>query len=152
MIPQFYRIIVLNESGQTVSYDTNGRFSVRITGIHIDPTTLKVTYTQFTADDCSFAATDTVTDGAEVKSDEYDNTSNLYIGLIVQVLVTHDEGAAADGVFTIYLDGSSATGDLASDQTGYTNAQTDGLLAIGTVVWDQGSSDDDVRLSKPIRV
>lgn len=147
MVPRFWRVIVYNASGQTVSYDTNGRFNVKVTGVTIDPTTLKPTYTQLADDDCSFAATDTVADGAEVKSDEINNTVTLYNYLIVQVEVTHDEGAAADGAFLVFFDGGEATGELASDAGGYDDAKIGGLQPLGTIPWNSAYADDDLQRS-----
>jgi hypothetical protein len=149
MIPRFWRVIVYNDSGQTVSYDTNGRFNVKVTGVHIDPTTLKVTYTQLTDDDCSFVATSTVADGGEVKTDEIDNaSSSLYIGLIIQVEVTHDAGSAADGAFHVFFDGGEATAQLASDAAAYDDAKSAGLQPLGTVPWSSSYVDDELARSR----
>ena len=152
MLPQFYRVIVVNNSGQTVTYDTNGRFNVKMTAWIIDPSTGKITYTQLSDDDLSFVGGNSVADGAEVKSDEIDNTSNLYVGLHVQLEVTHDEGAAADGDFDIFLDAGDETGKLSSDASGYADAEANGLERIGALVWESNGGDDELMRSEVYEV
>jgi hypothetical protein len=147
MLPQFYRFIVVNNSGQTVTFNNNGRFNLKVTNWIVDPTTGKITYTQDADDDLSFIAGDSTTDGAEEKSDEIDNTSNLFLGAQVQLEVTHDEGTLADGTFDIYLDGGDVTGELASDASGYNNAEANNLQLIGSLTWESNGLDDEVMRS-----
>jgi len=156
MIPQFYRIIVVNNSGDTITYNANGRLSMVLWGVIVDPTTGKLTYTEIASspDDLSFDAGRSVIDGAEVTdepsllaTDEIDNTTTLYINLQLQLEVTHDEGASADGTFDMYLDSGNATEELASDQTGYVDAEANKLRFIGSLTWEPNASDDDVQMS-----
>lgn len=152
MLPQFYRVIVVNNSGQTVTYNNNGRFNVKMTGWIIDPSTGKITYTQLSDDDLSFIGGDSTVDGAEEKSDEIDNTSNLYAGLHVQLEVTHDEGTLADGDFDIFLDAGDATAELASDASGYAGAEANGLERVGALIWESNGLDDEVMRSEVYEV
>lgn len=152
MLPQFYRFIVVNNSGQTVTFDLNGRFNLKVTNWIIDPTTGKVTYTKDADDDLSFVATDSTVDGAEEKSDEIDNTSNLFLGAQVQLEVTHDAGTAADGTFDIYLDGGDTTGELASDASGYASAEANKLQVIGSLTWEANGLDDEVMRSSVFNI
>lgn len=147
-LPQYYRIIVVNNSGQTVTYDNNGRFNVKMTGFKTTPADGKKDYDPLADDDLSFVATDTCVNGAEEKSDEIDNTSNLYQGVQIQLEVTHDEGLAADGTFDIYLDGGDATGELMSDASGYSSAEAAGLTRVGSLVWESNGQDDEVMRSE----
>ncbi len=152
MLPQFYRFIVVNNSGQTVTFNNLGRFNLKVTHLFITPATGKVDYTQQTDDDLSFIAGDSTADGSEEKSDEIDNTSNLFIGAQVQLEVTHDEGTLADGTFDVYLDGGNATGGLASDASGYNNAEANNLQLIGSLTWEANGLDDEVMRSEVINV
>ena len=126
----------MNNSGQLVTFNANGRFNLKVTHWIVDPDTGKITYTQQGDDDLSFIGGDSTADGAEEKSDEIDNTANKFLGAQVQLEVTHDEGLAADGTFDIYLDGGDATGELASDATGYNNAEANNLQLIGSLTWE----------------
>ena len=152
MLPQFYRIIVVNNSGQTVTYNNNGRLNLKLTAWHWNASAGKPVYTQLSDDDFGFIAGDSVADGGEEKTSEIDNTSNLYAGLQIQLEVTHDEGTAADGTFDLYLDGGDATGELASDASGYDDAETNKLQAIGSLTWHASGVDDEVMRSDVIEI
>lgn len=152
MIPRFYSFVVVNNSGQTLSYDANGRLNLKVTGFIIDPDTGKVTYSVLSDDDFGFGSTDTLSDGAELESTEIDNTSNLYTGLLVQLEVTHDEGAAADGRFDLYLSAGDATGEKETDASGYDDAETSSLEFVGYVLWQSAMADDEVGRSRLIEL
>jgi len=152
MLPQFYRVIVVNNSGQTITYNNNGRYNLKVTAWYIDTSAGKVTYAQLSDDDLGFGAGDSTVDGGEDKSSEIDNTSNLYLGAQIQLEVTHDEGAAADGTFDLYLDGGDATGELASDASGYASAPANKLTLIGKLVWESNGLDDEVMRSQVIQI
>lgn len=148
MLPQFFRFIVVNNSGQTVTYNSNGRVNLKVTFWHLNQagSVTKLVYTQDVDDDLSFVAADTWADGAEEKSDEIDNTANLFLGLHVQLEITHDEGAAvlAGTSFDIYMDAGDATGELQSDATGYKSAEANGLRFVGTLPLEVDYQDDEV--------
>ncbi len=152
MLPRFYRFIVVNNSGQTVTFNNNGRFNLKITGWIIDPSTGNITYTILSDDDLAFIAGDSTINGAEEKTLEIDNTSNLFVGLLVQLEVTHDEGTAADGKFDIYFDGGDATGELSSDASGFADAAANKLQFIGSLTWEPNGLDDEVMRSSAFNV
>jgi len=144
MLPQFYRIIVVNNSGQTLTYNNNGRINVKLTAWYYNPATGKMVYAALGDDACSFAAASTLVAAAEALSSEINNTANLYLGLQVQLEITHDEGAAAVGTFDLYLDGGDATGELSSDASGYDTAKLNGLAYIGSLTWQAAMLDDEL--------
>jgi hypothetical protein len=151
-VPQFLRFVAVNNTGQTIAYDTNGRLNLKVTGVHVDPATGKETYTQLSDDDLGFGAGDSTTDGGEDLSGEIDNTATKYTGFQVQLEVTHDEGAAADGNYDLYLDGGDASGELASDASGYDDAETNGLDQVGSLVWPSTGDDDELMRSPVFEV
>jgi len=142
MLPQFFRIFSVNNTGQTVNFDT-GLVNLKVTGIFIDPATGLIDYTQLADDDMSFDGDENWLDGGELKSDEIDNTATKYLAVHVQIEVTHDLGNAAVGRFDLLLDGGDATGELRSDAAGYTDAETDRFTQVGSLVWPAAASDDD---------
>lgn len=146
MIPQFYRIAVINNSGQTVAFDTNGRITVKITGSSITPATGKTAYTDITPA-ALIAGGESVANGVEVRTVEIDNTTNLFTDIQIQLEVTHDAGLAADGTFDMFVIGGDATGELPSDASGYVNASDNGLSQLGSLTWEPNAADDDVQLS-----
>ncbi|MCP4989335.1 MAG: hypothetical protein GY928_25750 [Colwellia sp.] len=147
-LPQFRTFIVVNNSGQTLTYNNNGRINVKETALYINPATGKIVYTQLADDDLGFIAASTLADAAEIVGDnEIDNTSNLYMGSQLQLEITHDEGTAADGTFDLYMAGGDATGELPTDATGYAGADANGLTFIGSLVWESNGLDDEVMRS-----
>jgi len=148
MLPQFYRYVLVNNSGQLLTYNANGRINVKVTAWIIAPATGKVTYTQLADDDLGFVAASSLADGAEIVGDvEIDNTSNLYLGLQIQLEVTHDEGAAivaGNGGFTLYISAGDATGELPTDASGYGTAEAAGLDPVGVMACDPNLQDDEM--------
>ncbi|MHC4354231.1 MAG: hypothetical protein ACYS0H_16115 [Planctomycetota bacterium] len=150
MVPQFYRFVVVNNSGQLLTYNNNGRINLKVTAWYIAPATGLVTYAQLADDDLGFVAASTLANGAEIVGDnEIDNTSNKYIGLQVQLEITHDEGAAVTaGGFDVYIAGGDASGDLPTDADGYGSAEINKLRPVGHMIIDPASADDEVTRSQ----
>jgi len=152
MLSKFSKLIVVNNSGQTLTFDSNGRLNLKVTGWIVDTTTGKITYTQLTDDDVNFVATNTLTDGSEQLADEIDNSSTLFLGLLVQLEVTHDEGTLADGTFDVYLAQGDATGELQTDASGYASAEANELFFVGSLTWEPNGLDDEVMRSDVLEV
>lgn len=153
MLPQFRTYIVVNNSGQTLTYNNNGRINLKETCWVIDPETGKITYTQLTDDDLGFIAGESSADGAEVVGDvEISNTTNLYLGSELQLEITHDEGTAADGTFDLYMATGDATGELESDASGYASAEANKLQFIGSLTWESNGLDDEVMRSNTFNI
>ena len=148
MLPQFYKFVLVNNSGQTVTFNANGRLKLKLTAWFITPATGKIHYDQLSDDDFAFVAADSMADGAEETTTEIDNTTNLYLGLQAQLEVTHDEGAAADGTFDLYIAGGDATGELPTDATGYGSAEAAKLRFLGSLTWEPAGIDDEVMRSE----
>lgn len=152
-LPQFRTYIVVNNSGQTLTFNTNGAINLKETAWHLDTTNGKVTYTQLADDDLGFVAGSSLTDGSEIVGDnEIDNTSNLYLGSQLQLEITHDEGTAADGTFDLYMAVGDATGELESDASGYASAEANHLYFIGSLTWEPNGLDDEVMRSQMFHI
>jgi len=152
MLAPYNKIIVVNNSGQLLSYDPGGRLEVLVTTLYITPATGKIVYTG--ASNSNFASTDTLADGAEWLGVEHDNTgaTEKYLYWLIQLQVTHDEGLAADGTFDIYYEGAWTNNDSPSDQTGYASAEANKLVYVGKLTWEPNAADDDVMLSEEFLV
>ncbi len=149
MLPQFRKFIVVNNSGQTLTYNNNGRINLKETAIHINTTDGKIVYTPLSDDDLGFVAGQSNADATEREGDnEVDNTSNLYVGSQLQLEITHDEGTAADGTFDLYMASGDATGELETDASGYAGAEANALIFIGSLVWESNGLDDEVMRSQ----
>jgi hypothetical protein len=148
-LPQFRKFILVNNSGQDLTFNNNGRVNIKETAIHFNTTDGKVVYTQLSDDDLGFIAASAITDGAEIVGDnEVDNTSNLYMQSQVQIEITHDEGLAADGAFDLYMAMGDASGELETDGSGYVSAEANNLRFIGSLVWESSAADDDLMRSE----
>ena len=147
-LPQFRQFVLVNNSGQLLSYDAGGRINIKETAWHINTTDGRVVYTILSDDDLAFVATSTLANGAEIVGDnEVDNTSNLYLGSQVQIEITHDEGTLADGTFDLYMASGDATGELETDGSGYDAAETNKLFIVGSLTWHSAGVDDEVMRS-----
>jgi len=147
MLPKFSKFIVVNNSGQTLTFDLNGRLNLKVTGWIVDPGTGKITYTQLTDDDLNFAATNTLADGAEQLGNEIDNTTNLFLGYFVQLEITHDAGTLADGTFDVFLAQGDVMAGLETDASGYASAEANLLTPVGSLTWESNGLDDEVMRS-----
>lgn len=153
-IPQFWRLAVVNNSGQTLTFNSNGRVNMKVTAIEFNTTDGDLIYTPLADNDCDFDAGRSVADGTGIMDDssllmtaEIDNTANEYVGLQVQLEITHDEGAAADGTFDVYLLGGDASGELQSDASGFLDFDDGNPRSIGSLVWNASGGDDEVMRS-----
>jgi len=147
MLAQFYKFVAVNNTGQTLTYNSNARLNLKVTPWYITPSTGLIAYAPDSDDDFGFGAGETVADGAEVLSSEVNNTSDKYLGAQVQLKMTHDEGSAADGTVDLYLVSGDATGELETDATGYDGAETNKLQFIGSLTWHASGADDEVMRS-----
>ena len=147
MLPQFYKLVVVNKSGQDNVYNDDGRLNMKITEWYIDPNTGTIVYNQRSDDDMGLIAGQTIANNGERLTSEVDNTSNKYVGAQIQLEVTHSAGAAADGTFDIYMAAGDATGELPTDANGYVDAESNKLEFVGSLFWLTGGSNDDLQRS-----
>jgi hypothetical protein len=148
-LPQFRKFILVNNSGQDLTFNNNGRVNIKETAIHFNTVDGKVVYTQLPDDDLGFIAASDITFGAEIVGDnEVDNTSTTYVQSQIQIEITHDEGLAADGVFDLYMAMGDASGELETDASGYVSAEANNLRFIGSLTWESSAADDDLMRSE----
>lgn len=150
MLPQYFRFIARNVTGQTITYNDNGRLNLKMIGVYVDPATGLLEYTPLADDDFGFGAGDATANLGEDRTSEIDNTVTKYVAMLVQLEVTHDQGAAAAGNYDLYLDGGDASGQLASDASGYDGALTSGLDVVNSLVWNSNALDDEL-IRSPVR-
>lgn len=152
-LPMFRKYVVVNNSGQDITYNNGGRITIKETAIHYNPTTGKIVYTVLDTDDLGFIAGQAVVDGGEIVGDiELDNSTLLYISSQVVLEITHDEGSAADGTFDVYLASGNVTGELETDATGYDGAETNKLPSIGELTWHASGVDDETMRSSKMSI
>lgn len=96
MLDKYWRLRMINESGQTMSYDGNShaaRIAIRVSpwkftsGAKVDGTVI--------TEDLGFGASDTIVDDGEVEGTVVNNTSDLFLGANGTFKVTHNLDAAS---------------------------------------------------------
>jgi hypothetical protein len=147
MLPQHRNYILVNNSGQLLTFNSNGRIVIHETLYRFN-TAGEMEYLQRADDDMGFVAGGSLADGAEIISDQnVDNTQGRWVGAQIQIEITHDEGTAADGTFDLYMaQGQSATA-MEFDADGYNNAEANKLEPIGSLTWEANGLDDETMLS-----
>ena len=160
MLNQFYRFVLVNNSLQTITFESAVTYiNVKMTGVIVTTATGKLAYVTLDDDNMQFDAGRSIATGGEVMDDaslchsaEIDNTTNLYINLLVQVEVAHDQGTAADGTFDLYYSSGDATGELEVDASGYNSAILNKLTFIGSLTWHASGADDELMRSPAFTV
>ena len=112
MLAKYYRFILKNSSGQTMTYDNAARLELRLSPWKLSSGALA--YGTTITDDFGFGAGETITNGSTVESTVIDNTSNLYMGLNGYIEVLHDH-ASADGYAYLYIEESDDNTNWPSD-------------------------------------
>lgn len=119
MLGKFWRLRMINETGQTMTYDGGARIAIRSMGWKISSGNLS--YGTVITEDLDFDAGRTIADGASVMDDAsvvesvvVDNSTNLFWGVNGTFEITHDLDAAV-GVCRLYLEESDSDGNWPSD-------------------------------------
>lgn len=116
MLPDFWRLRMINKTGQTMSYDGNSH-AARI-AIRVRPWKLVngvLTRGDVIIEDLGFGASDTIADDGEVEGAVVDNSSDLFWHANGIFEVTHNLDAA-NGVCRLYWEGSDTDGNWPSDK------------------------------------
>jgi len=116
MLSKYYRLRVINDTDQTLTYDSGARVSVIMSPWKFTSGAMAygsdITDTAFLAGEGSIIAT------AEAEGTVQDNTTNLYIGVKGIFEVTADV-TSTDGDVTLYLEESPDNTNWASDQADF---------------------------------
>lgn len=113
MLPQYWRLRMINETGQTMTYNDGARIAIRCQEWKIGSVGV-ITYGTVITEDLGFGAGETIADDGEVEGTVVDNSSNKYYGINGTFEITHDLDAA-DGVCRLYLEFSDNDGNWPSD-------------------------------------
>lgn len=141
MLAKYYRLRGVNNTGQTMTYDSGARIAIRLSPWKISSGALAFTTT--ITEDLGFSATETIVDGGEVEGSVNNNTSNLDFGVKGYAEITHDL-ATADGSFDIYLEESDDNVNWPSDQASFDVTKHMRLVAVLSVVNDAVDEDSGV--------
>lgn len=150
MLPAFRRYVLVNNSGQTITFNNNGRINIKETCYRFN-TAGERERVALADDDLGFIAGGAILNTAEIVGDNViDDTQTRYHGSHIQIEVTHDEGALADGTFDLYMAQGDAAAELETDAVGYTSAEGNMLEPIGSLVWEASGVVDDEDQRSPV--
>lgn len=125
MLPKFYRFSLINKTGQTATFDDGARLSLRIQAWKFSSGVL--VYDTVVVDDMNFVAGQTILDDGETNSDNFDNSSDLFLGLNGVLIATHDLDAAV-GSWDLYVEGTDNTAIFPGDEDDFDIAQDADLI------------------------
>ncbi len=111
MLAKFWRIRMINETGQIMTFADGARIAIRAMGWKISSGNL--TYGTVITETLGFGS-GTIANNGEVESAVVDNSSNLFWGINGTFEITHDLDAAV-GQCKLYLEYSDNDGNWPSD-------------------------------------
>lgn len=112
MLAKYYRLRVLNDTDQILTFNNDARINVRMSPWKLVTGTLS--YGTTITDDMGFVAASTIAIGAESEGDVTDNTANLYWGINGFFEVIADVNST-DGTVYLYLEESDDNANWPSD-------------------------------------
>ena len=113
MLAKYWRLRVLNDTDQTLTYNSGARISVRACPWKLSSGDLS--YGTTITDDMGLEADGSIAADAELEGDVQDNTSNLYWGIKGYFEVTADV-TSTDGTIYLYMEESDDNSNWPSDQ------------------------------------
>ncbi|MHC4398601.1 MAG: hypothetical protein ACYTG0_02875 [Planctomycetota bacterium] len=142
MLPETFRLIVKNATGQTQTYNSGAR--VRFTYRKWKwNSSGGVDWSSEVVEDFGFGAGDSLADDAHDPGSTVDNSSDKYVGLVGILDVTTDH-ASSDGRFEVYLDVSTDGGtEWASDDLSDpdTNDEIKAALSLAAITQEISGAD-----------
>lgn len=114
MLPQWWRLRFINETGQTMTYNDGARLAIRIQPWKLVSGVL--TYDTVITEAMGFTTDGTIADDGEVEGTVVDNSSEKQWGANGTFEITHDLDAAS-GVVRLYFEGSDNDGNWPSDSS-----------------------------------
>lgn len=112
MLPQYYRLRFINETGQIMTYNDGARIAIRLQEWKLVSGVL--TFGTVITEAMGFTTDGTIADDGEVESTVVNNSSNKYWGAFGTFEITHDLDAAL-GQCRLYMEGSDNDGNWPSD-------------------------------------
>lgn len=134
MLPKFWRLRMINETGQTMTYAGAARIAIRAMGWKMSSGDL--VYGTVITEDLGFSS-GTIADDGEVEGTVVDNSSNLFWGINGTFEIIHDLDAAV-GACNLYLEYSDNDGNWPSDKDDFVIAD---LILVSSLIIDNSGVD-----------
>ena len=117
MLAKYWRLRMLWEADQTLTYNDGARIAIRCSPWKIGADGA-LTYGTTITEDLGFGAGETIADDGEVEGTAVDNTSNLYYGVNGYFELTADANST-DGTAKLFLEESDDNTNWPSDQADF---------------------------------
>lgn len=144
MLPKYWRLRMLWDGDQTLTYNDGARIAVRCLPWNRNTSGIPVYGTVIT-EDLGFGAEETIVDEGEVEGAVVDNTSNLYLGIQGTFEVTADL-TSTDGTAYLYVEESDDNSTWPSDQDNFQIEQMHLLCAL-PINTDEADQDQAVNFA-----
>lgn len=105
MLPKLYRFHIVNNTGETATYDDGARLSLRIMQWKFNSSGVLVYNPSVVVVDFSFGGSGVFLNGTSEETDNFDNSSDLFLGLNGVLIATHDLDAAL-GRWDLFIEGT----------------------------------------------
>lgn len=113
MLAEFWRLRMINETGQTMTYNDGARIAIRSVAWKLGASGV-ITHSSVITEALGFTTDGTIADDGEVESTVVDNSSDKYYGVNGTFEITHDLDAAV-GQCRLYVEFSDNNGNWVSD-------------------------------------
>jgi hypothetical protein len=134
MLAKYYRFWAVNNTGQTMTFETDGVGNAAQLNLRILPWKYVdgvLTYYDAITDDLGFSS-GTLTDGSSTEGDVQDNRTNLYQGAKCFFEAKHDH-ASASGTVDLYMEESDDNTNWPSDVANFDD-EVDGMHAVSLTI------------------
>lgn len=138
MLAKYWRLRVLNDTDQTLTYNDGARINVRASPWKLSSGNLS--YGTTITDDLGFDAGETIAADAESEGDVQDNTSNLYWGVNGFLEVIADL-SSTDGTIYLYLEESDDSTNWPSDGADFAIANH--MILVAALALSTDAVDED---------
>lgn len=142
MLAEFWRYRMINETGQTMTYNDGARIAIRSVAWKLGASGV-VTHSSVITEDLGFGAGETIVDDGEVEGTVVDNSSDKYYGVNGTFEVTHDLDAAV-GQCRLYVEFSDSDANWPSDADDFS---IDKLIQIAVLPVDNSGVDKSVAIN-----
>ncbi len=136
MLAEFWRLRMINETGQIMTYNDGARVAIRSVAWKVGANGV-ITHSAVITENLGFTTDGTIADDGEVEGTVVDNSSDKYYGVNGTFQITHDLDAAV-GVCRLYLEFSDNDGNWPSDSDDFA---IEDLYQIAVLVIDNSGVD-----------
>ncbi len=142
MLAEFWRLRMINETGQTMTHNDGARIAIRSVAWKVGASGV-VTHSAVITEDLGLVADGSIADDGEVEGTVVDNSSDKYYGVNGTFEITHDLDAAV-GVCRLCVEFSDNDGNWMSDADDFS---IDKMIQLAVLPVDNSGVDKSVAVN-----